>query len=204
MLTAILLCFTVVPASAAAQTTAAETVVQAAPGSVTMPGTGNSLISSQLFAPNALAKARVTAVTRLTDEEVEEISGRLAEHSRVYLVELQDGRRTYYMTVDFRDDDAVYFSKLVVMRATCHKLYQRSEEMAAQEEGEPKPVLMSYTHIFGELSLHYFIFRVIDSLGGEKLPGVLGQIYRKCVVADLNIDESRIATAIRLVGQLLG
>ena len=75
--------------------------------------------------------------------------------------------------------------------------------MAAADDGKPEPVLMSYSHIIGELSLHYVTYRVTDALGGAKLPGLLGRLYRKCVVADLNIDESRMAAAIRLAGNLL-
>ena len=39
---------------------------------------------------------------------------------------------------------------------------------------------------------------------GEKLPGALGKLYRQSVVADLNVDEGRMAAAIRLAGRLLG
>ena len=198
-LTALLLCFTALPASAAQQAPSQpESAVTAA-----LPGSGNEWISAQLALPDSVSAKRVTAVTRLTKEQVEEISDRLAQHSNIYLVQLQDGRRTYYMAVDFRDDDAVYFSKLVVMRAASQKLLERSEAMA-EEESEPKPILMSYTHIIGELSLHYAGYRVTNALGGEKLPGLLGKVYRSCVVADLNIDEGRMAVAIRLAGKLLG
>ena len=196
VLTAILLCFTAIPAYAASDVQPASAVQQV------QKETAQSLFTTNLL-PDAVGKKRVTAITRLSDEQVEEISGRLAENAKVYLVELRDGRRTYYMTVDFRDDDAVYFSKLVVMRATSHKLYDRSEKMA-EEAGEPKPVLMSYSHIIGELSLHYVIYRVTDAFGGEKLPGALGKLHRMSVVADLNIDEGRLAAAIQVAGRLLG
>ena len=196
VLTAIMLSFAVLPVNAAAAVQQTAVVQQVQTESA-------PCVFTTTFLPDAVGKKRVTAITRLTDEQVEEISDRLAEHSKVYLVELRDGRRTYYMTVDFRDDDAVYFSKLVVMRETSHKMYDRSEQMAA-EAGEPEPILMSYTHIIGELSLHYLGYRVTDALGGEKLPGLMGQVYRKCVVADLNIDEGRLAAAIRLAGKLLG
>ncbi len=197
VLTAVLLCFTALPASAA------ETAVQTEQAS-TLWERGNALPSADNFLPSAVGKKRVTAIMRLSDEDVEAISGRLADHSRIYLVELQDGRYTYYMAVDFRDDDAVYLSKLAVMRATSHKLYTRSEEMAAQDKPDGQPLLMSYTHIIGALSLHYLGYRVTDALGGEKLPGLLGKVYRSSVVADLNVDEGRMAAAIRLLGRMLG
>ena len=71
-------------------------------------------------------------------------------------------------------------------------------------EDEPKPVLMSYSHIVGELSLHYMGYRLTSALGGENLPGLLGKVYRSCAVADLNIDEGRMAFLIPILGQLLG
>ena len=193
VLTTILLCFTAVPASAA----------QAEPASVLSQIT-STLPSADIFLPDAVSQKRITAVTRLSDEEVEAISGRLADGADVYLVELQDGHYTYYMAVDFRDDDAVYFSRLAVMRATSHKLYARSEEMAAQDHPQGEPLLMSYSHILGELSLHYMGYRVTDALGGEKLPGALGKIYRQSTVADLNVDEGRMVFLIRILGQMLG
>ena len=201
MLTTVVLCMTAISASAAEQT--ADNDAQNEQASV-LSDLAQMLPSANNFLPDAVAQKRITAITHLTDEEVEEISGRLAEHSDVYLVELQDGRYTYYMTVDFRDDDAVYFSKLAVMRATSHKLYARSEEMAAEDKPEGEPLLMSYQHIFGELGLHYMGYRIIGAFGGEKLPGLLGKVYRKCAVADLNVDEGRLAAAIRLIGNLLG
>lgn len=197
VLTAIVLCFTVLPMSAAAHAQETTAVRQ------TQTAASQRLFSTNLL-PDAIGKKRVTAITRLTDEQVEEISGRIAQNADVYLVELRDGRRTYYMTVDLRTDDAVYLSKLVVMRETSYKLYARSEEMASQLEDEPEPILMSYPHIIGELSLHYLGYRITDALGGEKLPGRLGVLYQKCAVADLNIDEGRLAAAIRLAGQLFG
>ena len=201
VLTVILLCFTVLPASAAE--TAAPASVQTEQTSALF-GFADALPSPDNFLPDAVGQKRVTAVMRLSPEEVEAISGRLAEHADVYLVELRDGHYTYYMTVDFRDDDSVYFARLPVMRATSHKLYARSEEMAAQDKPAGEPLLMSYTHIVGELSLHYFLYRVTGALGGEKLPGALGKIYRQSAVADLNVDEGRMAAAIRLAGLLLG
>lgn len=201
ILTAALLCIPAFSASAAEQKTVADAQAEAIS---TLSDLAKALPSANNFLPDAVSQKRVTAITRLSDEEVEAISGRLAEHSKVYLVELQDGHYTYYMAVDFRNDDAVYFSKLAVMRATSHKLYDRSVQMEAQDKPEGQPLLMSYTHIIGELSLHYVVYRVTDALGGEKLPGLMGKLYRNSAVADLNVDEGRMAAAIRLVGKILG
>ena len=164
ILTALLLCFTVLPASAAEETSAST--VQSTVVSVF----ADALPSTDNFLPDAVAQKRVTSVTRLSDDEVEAISDRLSEKANIYLVELKDGSRTYYMAIDLRDDDAVYFSKLVVLRATSRKLYARSEALASLLEDEPQPILMSYSHIVGELSLHYVCYRLTSLLGGENLP----------------------------------
>lgn len=190
LLTVLTLTFTAVPASAAQQTAAVDhagTVVQTVEAAV----------------PDA-SQMLVTNIRRLTDEEVEAISDKLSEQSRVYLVELDDGRYTYYIAVDFRMEDAVYLAKLPVMRKTAHKLYDRSTKMAEEENADKSPVLMDYTHIVGEMGVHYFIFRVTDLLGGESLKGLLGKVYQKSVMADLNIDESRFPFLIRIVGFMIG
>ena len=145
----------------------------------------------------------VAGIRRLTDDEIEAISDRISSQSKVYLVELRDGRYTYYMTVDFRTDDAVYLSKLPVLRKTSHKLFDRSEQMA-KDDADKAPDLMDYTHIVGEIGVHHVIYRLTDALGGASLKGILGKIYGKSTVADLNIDESRFPVIIRIVGLLIG
>ena len=197
MLTAIMLCFVAVPVHATAHTQQTTAVQAEETVSAQCPLTADCL--SDAILPNC-----IRSVTRLTDEQVEAISDNLAQHSNVYLVELSDGRRTYYMTVDLRDDDAVYFSNLFVMRGTSHKLYERSLIMAKRDKGSPEPILMSYAQIFGELSLHYVVYRFTEVLGGEQLTGLLGRLYRSSMVANLNVDEGRMAILIRLIGILLG
>lgn len=197
ILTAFLLTFAVVPVSAAAQPAAAVQAEQASNLVSALPSVDN-------FLPTAVGAKHVTSISRLSDEEVEAIADRLSEKADIYLVELKDGRRTYYIAVDFRDDDAVYLSKLVVLRAASQKLYARSEALASLVEDDPKPVLMSYSHIVGELSMHYMVYRLTSMLGGENLPGTLGNLYRASAVANLNIDEDRLAFLIPILGQLIG
>ena len=141
VMTTVMLCFAVLPAGAA------EAASEPAHSSVsfTLPGTADAFIHAQRSLPIPESETRVTAVQRLSEDDVETISGRLCDHSKIYLVELQDGRRTYYIAVDFRDKDAVYFSRLVVMRATSHKLYERSLAMAEAED-EPKPFFENPQH----------------------------------------------------------
>ena len=145
----------------------------------------------------------ITCFRRLSDDEVEDISNRLSKSSRVYLKELRDGRYTYYMAVDLRTDDAAYLRNPDVMRSTSHKLYKRSETMAKRNKAK-SPVLMDYTHIVGEMELHYIVYRVTDDLGGASLKGVPGKLYRSASVAELNIDENRMPVLIRVIGLVIG
>ena len=140
---------------------------------------------------------------RLSDDDVDSISDRLSGKSDVYLVKLTDGRYTYYITVDLREDDAAYLRNLRVLRQTSHKLYDRSAAMAKKDR-KKSPVLMDYTHIVGELEAHYLVFHITDVLGGESTKGLLGKLYRQSAVADLNIDEERMAVPLRMLGLLIG
>ena len=57
-------------------------------------------------------------------------------------------------------------------RQTSQKLFQRTECMANSSKGKALS-LMDYTHIVGELELHYMGYRVTQAMGGEQLQGLL-------------------------------
>ena len=153
---------------------------------------------SELFADKQIAN-----IFFLSPESVDKVSDDLAKDAQIYLVELQDGRRTCYIAVDLRTQEAVYLSNLFVMRATSQKLVQRTECMANSSKGKALS-LMDYTHIVGELELHYMGYRVTQAMGGEQLQGLLRKVYNSCSVADLNVDEYRMLAVIRAVGLLIG
>ena len=207
VLTAIMLFCTVIPASAQDAAAPAVEQEQTAPSVLTdseQPAQTDSAQPAEDEPAVVAAQKLVTPLTYLSDEAIEAISDRLSSKANIYPVTLQDGRVTYYIQLDLRDDDYAFLAKLAVMRATAHKLYARSEEMAKQADTEQEPLLMSYSRIIGELTMHFTGYRITKALGGEKLPGLLGKVYRSCSVADLNVDEGRMAVFIRLLGMLLG
>ena len=63
-------------------------------------------------------------------------------------------------------------------------------------------VLMDYTHLVGELEVHYLGYMLTGALGAEN--GPLSSFYRSCRVADLNIDESRFGPIIDVIGIIYG
>ena len=151
----------------------------------------------------ALQDKMIIDVLFLSAEQIDGISEVLCRQADVYLVKLTDGHKTYYMAIDFRTPEAVYYSNLFVLRRTSLKLLNRSLEMARKAKLKDAE-LMDYRHIVGELAIHYLGYRVTDALGGEALPGILGKIYRSFSIADINIDESRMPFMIRFVGLLVG
>lgn len=163
----------------------------------------NGAVQPQKTLSEMFADKQITNIFFLSPENVDKVSDDLAKDAQVYLVELKDGRKTYYIAVDLRAQEAVYLSNLFVMRATSQKLFRRTERMANSSK-EKALSLMDYTHIVGELELHYLGYRVTDALGGEALHGLLGKVYNSCSVADLNTDEYRMLAVIRAVGLLIG
>lgn len=168
---------------------------------------GNALLDGAVQPQKTLselfADKQIVNIFLLSPENVDKVSDTLAQSADICLVQLQDGRKTYYIAVDLRTDNAVYLSNLFVLRATSEKLWQRTEQMADAAKGT-KPYLMDYTHIVGELELHYLGYRVTQAMGGEQLQGLLRKVYNSCSVADLNADEYRMLAILRVVGLLIG
>ena len=61
---------------------------------------------------------------------------------------------------------------------------------------------MDYTHLVGELEIHFVGYLLTGMLGGED--GPLASFYNSCKVADLNIDESRFGPIIDIIGAIYG
>lgn len=153
---------------------------------------------------NAVANAFITAdkmasYTLLSKEEINEIAEDMAESSDVYFVRLQDGTKTYYMAVDLQTAQAMALSNPSVLRELCRQLDEKQKEMA---NGDEEYVLMDYTHLVGELEVHYLGYLLTGALGAED--GALASFYRSCKVADLNIDESRFGPIIDIIGAIYG
>ncbi len=153
---------------------------------------------------NALANAFITAdkmvsYRLLSKDEINEIAEDMAESSDVYYVRLQDGTKTYYMAVDLQTAQAMALSNPAVLRELCKQLDEKQKAMA---NGDEEYVLMDYTHLVGELEVHYLGYLLTGALGAED--GALASFYRSCKVADLNIDESRFGPIINIIGAIYG
>lgn len=160
-------------------------------------------VQPQYTLSELLADHEITNIYFLSPERIDELSENIAKQSKVYLVELRDGRKTYYMAVDFQNDESVCLSNIFVLRATSRKLLERSQSLQKSTKTD-YVALMDYTHIVGELGLHYAGYRVTNAMGGEILRGPIGKAYNSFKVADLNIDEQRMPLLIRIVGQVIG
>ena len=55
---------------------------------------------------------------------------------------------------------------------------------------------MTYDHLAGELALHMIIADITNDLGANKGNSFLKKFFDMSVVADLNVDENRLAPAI--------
>lgn len=153
---------------------------------------------------NAVANAFITAdrmanYTLLSRDEINKIAEDMADSSDVYFVRLQDGTKTYYMAVDLQTAQAMALSNPAVLRELCRQLNEKQKSMADDNE---EYVLMDYTHLVGELEVHYLGYLLTGALGAED--GPLASFYRSCKVADLNIDESRFGPIINIIGAIYG
>ncbi len=154
--------------------------------------------------PNALANAVITAdkivgYRLISKDEINSIASDIADASEIYYVRLQDGTNTYYMAVNLQTAQALALSNPRVLRELCRQLDEKQQLMA---DKDTEYVLMDYTHLVGELEVHYLGYMLTGALGAED--GPLSSFYRSCRVADLNIDESRFGPIIDVIGIIYG
>lgn len=134
----------------------------------------------------------------MTPEKINETAADIAQKSDVYYVRLQDGTKTYYIAVDLQTAQALTLANPQVLRALCKELEAIQQKKADGEDY----VLMDYTHLVGELEVHFVGYLLTGVLGGES--GPLASFYNSCKVADLNIDESRFGPIIDIIGAIYG
>ena len=134
----------------------------------------------------------------MTPDKINETAADMAQKSKVYYVRLQDGTNTYYIAVDLQTAQALTLANPQVLRALCKELEAIQQEKADGEDY----VLMDYTHLVGELEVHFVGYLLTGALGGES--GPLASFYNSCKVADLNIDESRFGPIIDVIGAIYG
>lgn len=176
------------------QTTAPTT---AAPETTTVPET-TTLPEQSDFQKVMEGTATILGCYFMTPEKINETATDMAQKSKVYYVRLQDGTNTYYIAVDLQTAQALTLANPQVLRALCKELEAIQQQKADGEDY----VLMDYTHLVGELEVHFVGYLLTGVLGGES--GPLASFYNSCKVADLNIDESRFGPIIDVIGAIYG
>ncbi|MBQ8027301.1 MAG: hypothetical protein IJ261_04200 [Clostridia bacterium] len=149
---------------------------------------------------NAIITAdKIVSYRLISKDEINQIATEMADDSEIYYARLQDGTKTYYMAVDLQTAQALALSNPQVLRELCRQLDAKQQLMANKDKDY---VLMDYTHLVGELEVHYLGYLLTGALGADS--GPLSSFYRSCKVADLNIDESRFGPIIDIIGTIYG
>lgn len=125
--------------------------------------------------------------------KVGELSDAIVADSKYTVTVSADGKDTVYIAVSIIDHPEIYDAR--VFLNVVKKLAKKSDEIAAAngidvDSDNYDPML--YTHIAGELSLHMITYSLTDAIGGNDWTGFIGELYNSSVIADLNIDESRV------------
>lgn len=137
--------------------------------------------------------------------EVEAVSQKIADSCKYRVTTLENGKKTIYVAVDLRTCYELFDAR-VFLNAT-KKLFDKCEELAIADGMKTNPDaydLMTYHHLAGELAMHMILADFSNDMGGSKEGSLLNKIYNMSIVADLNVDESRIsADLIRFFGNVL-
>ena len=126
--------------------------------------------------------------------EVEAVSQKIADSCKYRITTLENGKKTVYVAVDFRTCYQIFDARVFLNASK--KIYDKCEELAIDNGMDVNPDaydLMSYSHLAGELAMHMILADISNDMGGSKEGSWLNKIYNMSVVADLNVDESRIS-----------
>lgn len=145
-------------------------------------------------ADNAEAISRAIAQFVFIEEsKVGELSDSIVADSKYTVTVTADGKDTVYIAVSIIDHPEIYDAR--VFLSVVKKLAEKSNEIAIEngiDTNSENYSPMMYTHIAGELSLHMITMDVTGFLGGDSWNILFKDFYQKSIVADLNIDESRV------------
>ena len=137
--------------------------------------------------------------------EVEAVSQKIADSCKYRVTTLENGKKTVYVAVDFRVCKEIFDARVFLNASK--KLFAKCEELAIADGMDTNPDaydLMTYNHLAGELAMHMILADFSNDMGGSKKDSWLNKIYNMSVVADLNVDESRVsADLIRFFGSVL-
>ena len=137
--------------------------------------------------------------------EVEAVSQKIADSCKYRVTTIENGKKTVYVAVDLRVCKEIFDAR-VFLNAT-QKIYDKCEEFAITnglDVNADSVDLMSYDHLAGELALHMILTDFTNDFGANDGNVLLKKWFDMSVVADLNVDESRVAPAIiELVGKMV-
>ena len=137
--------------------------------------------------------------------EVEAVSQKIADSCKYRVTTLENGKKTIYVAVDLRTCYEIFDARVFLNASK--KLFDKCEELAIADGMDANPDaydLMTYNHLAGELAMHMILADFSNDFGANKGNEFLKKIFDMSVVADLNVDESRInAGLIRFFGNLL-
>ncbi len=129
--------------------------------------------------------------------EVEAVSQRIADSCKYRITTIENGKKTIYVAVDLRTCKEIFDAR-VFLNAT-QKLYDKCKELAIADGMESNPNnydLMSYDHLAGELALHMIITDFTNDMGANDGNVLLKKWFDMSVVAELNVDENRLAPSL--------
>lgn len=137
--------------------------------------------------------------------EVEAVSQRIADSCKYRVTAIENGKKTVYVAVDLRTCKEIFDAR-VFLNAT-KKIYDKCAEHAIAnglDINSDTVDLMSYDHLAGELALHMIITDFTNDMGANDHNLLLKKWFDMSVVADLNVDENRLAPAlIELFGKMV-
>lgn len=125
--------------------------------------------------------------------KVGELSDAIVADSKYTVTVTSDGKDTVYVAVSIIDHPEIYDARVFIN--VVKKLVKKTDEVAAAngidiESHNYDPML--YSHIAGELSLHMITKDITEILGANDWNRFLDDYYNKSIIADLNVDESRL------------
>lgn len=135
----------------------------------------------------------------ISEEEAEELSDKIVENSHFFNAKLDDGTYTVYISVKLYKYPELFNYK--VFKKTIDKFYDNQFNYM---EPDREYTMMTYRHLAGEMALHQILYKMLVAVGADKASGILGTLYNKAHIVDLNVDESRVPPfIINLAGFIL-
>lgn len=114
------------------------------------------------------------------------VSDEIAVESVYRVRDYGENAKTVVISVDIANNPELF--DLGTIYDVTQALYAKQAEL---DDGTY--VLMSKSHIAGELTLHVLLFKLFDMLGGSSEESSFNDYYNGAKVAEINLDEDRLA-----------